>query len=30
MFPFLAGTAPEGDVAIHRVADWVRPKLGPA
>jgi hypothetical protein len=30
MFPFLPGTAPEGDAAIHRVADGVRPKLGPA
>ena len=25
---FLAGTAPEGDAAIHRLADWVHPKLG--
>ena len=30
VFQFLAGTAPEGDAAIHRLADWVRPKLGPA
>ena len=22
------GAAPEGDAAIHRLADWVRPKLG--
>jgi epsilon-lactone hydrolase len=28
VFQFLAGTAPEGDVAIRHVADWVRPKLG--
>jgi acetyl esterase/lipase len=28
VFQFLAGTAPEGDAAIHRLADWVRPKLG--
>jgi len=24
----LAGTAPEGDAAIRRLADWARPKLG--
>jgi hypothetical protein len=29
VFQFLAGTAPEGDAAIHRLADWVPPKLGP-
>jgi acetyl esterase/lipase len=28
VFQFLAGTAPEGDAAIRRLADWVRPKLG--
>ena len=28
VFQFLAGTAPEGDTAIRRLADWVRPKLG--
>src|SRR6266436_2226717 len=28
VFQFLAGTAPEGDAAIHRLADWARPKLG--
>src|SRR5438045_8454421 len=28
VFQFLVGTAPEGDAAIHRLADWVRPKLG--
>src|ERR1700680_85910 len=28
VFQFLAGTAPEGDAAISRLADWVRPKLG--
>jgi monoterpene epsilon-lactone hydrolase len=28
VFRFLAGTAPEGDVAIRHLADWVRPKLG--
>ena len=28
VFQFLAGTAPEGDAAIHRLADWVRPELG--
>jgi monoterpene epsilon-lactone hydrolase len=27
VFQFLAGTAPEGDAAIRRLADWV-PKLG--
>ena len=27
VFQFLAGTAPEGDAAISRLADWVRPKL---
>jgi acetyl esterase/lipase len=26
VFQFLAGTAREGDAAIHRLADWVRPK----
>jgi acetyl esterase/lipase len=28
VFQFLAGTAPEGDAAIRRLADWVRPRLG--
>jgi len=28
VFQFLAGTAPEADSAIRRLADWVRPKLG--
>jgi len=28
VFQFLAGTAPEGDAAIRRLADWVRPKVG--
>jgi epsilon-lactone hydrolase len=28
VFQFLAGTAPQGDAAIRRLADWVRPKLG--
>jgi acetyl esterase/lipase len=28
VFQFLAGTAPEADAAIQRLADWVRPKLG--
>jgi monoterpene epsilon-lactone hydrolase len=28
VFQFLAGTAPEADQAIRRLADWVRPKLG--
>jgi epsilon-lactone hydrolase len=28
VFQFLAGTAPEGDAAIRRLSDWVRPKLG--
>ena len=28
VFQFLAGTAPEADAAIRRLADWVRPKLG--
>jgi len=28
VFQFLAGTATEGDAAIRRLADWVRPKLG--
>ena len=28
VFQFLAGTAPEGDAAIRRLAAWVRPKLG--
>jgi acetyl esterase/lipase len=28
VFQFLAGTAPEGDAAISRLASWVRPKLG--
>jgi acetyl esterase/lipase len=28
VFHFLAGTAPEADAAIRRLADWVRPKLG--
>jgi monoterpene epsilon-lactone hydrolase len=27
-FQFLAGTAPEADGAISRLAAWVRPKLG--
>jgi hypothetical protein len=27
VFQFLAGTAPEGDAAIRRLADWARPKL---
>jgi monoterpene epsilon-lactone hydrolase len=28
VFQFLAGTAPEADAAIRRLAVWVRPKLG--
>jgi acetyl esterase/lipase len=28
VFQFLAGTAPEADTAIRRLAVWVRPKLG--
>ncbi len=28
VFQFLAGTAPEADQAIGRLAQWVRPKLG--
>ena len=28
VFQFLAGTAPEGDEAINKFAEWVRPKLG--
>jgi hypothetical protein len=28
VFEFLAGTAPEGDAAVRRLADWVRLKLG--
>jgi acetyl esterase/lipase len=28
VFQFLAGTAPEADAAIRRLAGWVRPKLG--
>ena len=28
VFQFLAGTAPEADAAIRRLADWVRPRLG--
>ena len=28
VFQFLAGTAPDSDAAIRRLADWVRPKLG--
>jgi len=28
VFQFLAGSAPEADAAIRRLADWVRPKLG--
>ena len=28
VFQFLAGAAPEGDAAVRRLADWVRPKLG--
>lgn len=28
VFQFLAGTAPEADAAISRLAAWVRPKLG--
>jgi len=28
VFQFLAGTAPEADDAIRRLAAWVRPKLG--
>ncbi|MGH7030076.1 MAG: alpha/beta hydrolase [Stellaceae bacterium] len=28
VFQFLAGTAPEADAAIRRLAQWVRPKLG--
>src|SRR5262252_5127993 len=28
VFQALAGTAPEADDAIRRLADWVRPKLG--
>jgi acetyl esterase/lipase len=28
VFHFLAGTAPEADDAIARMASWVRPKLG--
>jgi acetyl esterase/lipase len=28
VYHFLAGTAPEADAAIGRLAAWVRPKLG--
>jgi hypothetical protein len=28
VFQVLAGTAPEADDAIKRMAEWVRPKLG--
>jgi acetyl esterase/lipase len=28
VFQFAAGYAPEADDAIHKLADWVRPKLG--
>ncbi|MBO0705105.1 MAG: alpha/beta hydrolase [Candidatus Dormibacteraeota bacterium] len=28
VFQFLAGRAPEGDQAVKRLAEWVRPKLG--
>lgn len=28
VFQFLAGAAPEADEAIHRLASWVRPRLG--
>ncbi len=28
VFQFLAGTAPEADTAIRKMAEWVRPKLG--
>jgi hypothetical protein len=28
VFHFLAGRAPEADVAIAAMAAWVRPKLG--
>jgi acetyl esterase/lipase len=28
VFHFAAGNAPEADDAIHKLADWVRPKLG--
>jgi acetyl esterase/lipase len=28
VFQFLAGTAPEADAAIARLAKWVRPHLG--
>lgn len=28
VFQFLAGTAPEGDEAIKKLATWVKPKLG--
>jgi monoterpene epsilon-lactone hydrolase len=28
VFHFAAGHAPEADDAIHKLADWVRPKLG--
>jgi len=30
VFQFLAGSAPEADAAIRRLADWVRPKFGSA
>ena len=28
VYPFLAGRAPEGDRAVERMGEWVRPKLG--
>lgn len=28
VFHFAAGRAPEADDAIHKLAEWVRPKLG--
>jgi epsilon-lactone hydrolase len=27
-FQMMAGRAPEADEAIHRLAEWARPKLG--
>jgi epsilon-lactone hydrolase len=28
VFQFPAGRAPEGDEAVRRLGEWVRPKLG--
>jgi acetyl esterase/lipase len=28
VYPFGVGRVPESDIAVQRMADWVRPKLG--